>query len=336
MRPSKVDLVIVLDEPLLRRGNEFIDDRVPAELALVVEVGNIPHHKMVAIERDRVALEGDRLLAARASMRIPTSRARSGRIVVFLIIFAIAAATMAWHFYGDQAKQPFSSLVPQFLGTAPAPTPNTSAAEPQNVASRTAAPQPAVAPAPTQESSNAASGTPPLPESAPAMPTAEAHPTQVALPPEITQSLEAMAQEIASLKQAVEQLRAGQQQLSNDVAKTSEHVARHKLAEQASKPVSRQRPPACADTSSGFASSRTLFVATNTAETTNLSARHRTTRRLHPTLRARATSVTAPRLDRQCRYNNRLLPASPPRPLRPSLLGPNNLICFAQKVLETG
>ncbi|MBE0704575.1 MAG: hypothetical protein IH582_15640, partial [Afipia sp.] len=126
--------MIVLDEPLLRRGNEFIDDRVPAELALVVEVGNIPHHKMVAIERDRVALEGDRLLAARASMRIPTSRARSGRIVVFLIIFAIAAATMAWHFYGDQAKQPFSSLVPQFLGTAPAPTPNTSAAEPQNVA----------------------------------------------------------------------------------------------------------------------------------------------------------------------------------------------------------
>lgn len=172
-------------------------------------------------------------------MRIPISRARSGRNVVFLAICAGTAAA-AWHFYGDQAKQRFSDLVPQFLVTAPASTPNTSAAEPQDVASQTAAPQPVATPAPTQEGSNAASTTPALPpEPAPAMPAAEAPPAQAALPPEVTQSLETMAQEIASLKQTVEQLRASQQQLSDDVAKISEHAARQKPV---AKPASQQRP----------------------------------------------------------------------------------------------
>jgi hypothetical protein len=51
-----------------------------------------------------------------------------------------------------------------------------------------------------------------------------------------------MAQDIASLKQTVEQLRAGQQQLGNDVAKFSEQATRHKLAGQTPKAASRQRP----------------------------------------------------------------------------------------------
>lgn len=174
-------------------------------------------------------------------VRIPTPRARSGRSVAFLAICAGTAAA-AWHFYGDQAKQRLSDLMPQFLApaTAPAPTPNTGAAEPQDAASQTAAPQPAAIPAPPQESSNPASVPPPEP--APTTPAAETPPAQASLPPEVTRSLETMAQEIASLKQTVEQLRAGQQQLSSDVAKISEHAARQKPAERASKPASRQRP----------------------------------------------------------------------------------------------
>lgn len=178
-------------------------------------------------------------------MRVPTSRARSGRKVVFLAICAGVAATMAWHVYGDQAKQRFSSLLPQFLTNTPAPTQSANAAEPQDAASQVAASQPAVdapAPAPTQENSNAASAAPTPAAPAPATPAAEPLPMQAALPPEVTQSLETMAQEIASLKQTVEQLRAGQQQLSNDVAKVSERATHHKLAEQTPKPTSRQRP----------------------------------------------------------------------------------------------
>jgi hypothetical protein len=185
------------------------------------------------------------------NMRIRTSPARTGRKIVFLAICAGVAATMAWHVYGDQAKQRFSSLLPQFLTNAPAPTQSANAAEPQDAASQdatshVATSQPiadAPAPAPTQESSNAASPTPTPVVPAPATPAAaEPPPTQAALPPEVTQSLETMAREIASLKQTVEQLRAGQQQLSNDVANVSEQATRHKLVEQTPKPVSRQRP----------------------------------------------------------------------------------------------
>lgn len=187
-------------------------------------------------------------------MRIPTSRARSGRRVVVLAICAGVAATMAWHVYGDQAKQKFSSLMPQFLANTPTPTQSANAAEPQDVTSQTAAPQtaasqpaadapaPASAPVPAQENSSTASVTPTPAAPVPATPAAEPPPTQAALPPEVTQSLETMAQEIASLKQTVEQLRAGQQQLSNDIAKVSEQATHHKLAEQTPKPVSRPRP----------------------------------------------------------------------------------------------
>ena len=95
--------------------------------------------------------------------RIRTSPARTGRKVIFMAICAGVAATMAWHAYGDQAKQKFSSLLPQFLTNASAPTPSANAAEPQDVTSQVAASQPAAdapAPAPAQESSNAASATP--------------------------------------------------------------------------------------------------------------------------------------------------------------------------------
>jgi septal ring factor EnvC (AmiA/AmiB activator) len=65
----------------------------------------------------------------------------------------------------------------------------------------------------------------------------ETPPTQAALPAELAQSIETMTREIASLKQTVEQLQAGQQQLSRDVAKVTEQEARRKLAAQPPKPT---------------------------------------------------------------------------------------------------
>lgn len=173
-------------------------------------------------------------------VRILTSRARSGRRLVFLTICAGVAATMAWYAYGDRAKQRFSSLLPQFPAIAPAPTQSANAAGSQDITSQVAPAQAADVPAPTQESSNTASATPA--PAAPDTPATEPPPTHAALPPDVTQSLETMAQEIASLKQTVEQLRAGQQQLSNDVAKVSEQATHRKLAEQTPKPASRPRP----------------------------------------------------------------------------------------------
>ncbi len=176
-----------------------------------------------------------------SDIRILTPRARSGRGVVLLAVCASVAATMAWHSYGDEAKQRLSHLVPQFLADAPTPTQSANTAEPRDVPSEITASQPATAQAATQESS-ASSAAPTPPASAPATPAAETPPTQAALAPELTQSIETMAREISSLKHTVEQLQVSQQQLSHDIAKVSEHGTRNKLVVQTSKPTPPPRP----------------------------------------------------------------------------------------------
>ena len=190
-------------------------------------------------------------------MRIPMPHGRSAGGVVLLAVCAGIAATIAWYAYGDEAKQKLSSFVPQFsygaevkqklshlvpqlFSNAPEMR-SANAAEPKDATSPVAASEPVADPAPAQESSDAASATPPPAAPAPVTPAAETSPTQAALPPEVTQSIETMAREIASLKQTLEQLQAGQQQLSRDVANVSEHGTRHKVAEQASKPALRPR-----------------------------------------------------------------------------------------------
>ncbi len=157
-----------------------------------------------------------------------TPRAGAGRGVALIVCAGLAAAA-AWYAYGDEARQRlsnFSNLVPQFLAGAPAQ--NASAAD-------TVDSQPAVNPAPAQEAA-ASPATPAQPAAAPASSAAETPPVQAALPPELAQSIETMTREIASLKQTVEQLQAGQQQLGRDVAKVTEHEASRKPVARAAKP----------------------------------------------------------------------------------------------------
>lgn len=180
-------------------------------------------------------------------IRIPSSRGRSGLVAILLAVCAGVAATMAWHSYGGEAKQRLSSFVPQLLAYVPMVMQGTNAqpndAASQAAVSQTAAAQPAVAPASAQEASNEPA-TPAPSASAPAAatPAAEAPPAQAAVPPELMQSIEAMTREIDSLKQTVQQLQAGQQQLSHDIAKVNEHGTRHKVAAQTSKPAPRPAP----------------------------------------------------------------------------------------------
>jgi hypothetical protein len=190
-----------------------------------------------------------------SDIRIPVPRERSGRGVgiVLLAVCAGIAATMAWHSYGDEAKQRFSDLVPQlmpqFLADEPSPTQSADGAKPKGAASQVAASQPVADPPPAQEGSASATAPDPAQEGGAAeaaapspLAAAETPPAQAAVPPELTQSIETMSREIASLKQTVEQLQAGQQQLSHDVAKVSEHRTRHNRAGQTLKPTSRSRP----------------------------------------------------------------------------------------------
>lgn len=171
-------------------------------------------------------------------------RAKLARGAVGLIVCGGIVAAAAWHSYGEEATQRLSHLVPQFLAGTTAPTQSADAAESQDTTSQIPASEPAADPAPAQDTAAAtpAPATPAEPATAAATPAAETAPTQAALTPELTQSIETMAREIASLKQTVEQLQAGQQQLSRDVAKATEQEARRKPAAQAAKPAAAPRP----------------------------------------------------------------------------------------------
>jgi hypothetical protein len=164
------------------------------------------------------------------------------RGIAGLIVCGGIAAAAVWHSYGDEAKQRLSHLVPQLFAGTTTPAPNANAAEAQDATSQTTASEPAAEPAPVQDTA-AAPATPVEPPSAPTLataastPAAENPPAQATLTPELAQSIETMTREIASLKQTVEQLQAGQQQLSRDVAKAAEQATRRKPAAQASKPA---------------------------------------------------------------------------------------------------
>lgn len=172
----------------------------------------------------------------------PPLRARSGRGIALLIVCAGIAATAAWHFYGEEAKQRLSHLVPQLLADASALTQSANTAGTKGAAPQISEPQPTAEPVPAQEGAAA----PATPAEAVTPSTAaaaeEALPTQAALPPEFAQSIETMTREIASLKQTIEQLQADQQQLSRDVAKVAGQEVHRKLAAPASKPSPLPRP----------------------------------------------------------------------------------------------
>lgn len=174
----------------------------------------------------------------------PAPRARSGRgvVLVLLTVCAGGVAAAAWHSYGGEAKQRLSHFVPQLLPSALVPTQNASTAQSQDTTSQIAEPSPADNGAPVQEAGTAVPATPPQPVTTAATPAATSSAAQAAPSSELAQSIETMAREISSLKQTVEQLQAGQQQLSRDVAKITEQKARGKVTAQAPKPAPSPRP----------------------------------------------------------------------------------------------
>jgi hypothetical protein len=176
----------------------------------------------------------------------PRPRKKRGVLRVLLSMCAGAAVTIAWQAYGDDARQTLSSVVPQLFASATAPSAN--GAEPQDATAQADAAQPAEQTAPAQAAAEAPSApatqsaAPATEAAAPAAPPQSAAPAQAA--PELAQTVEAMSQEIATLKQTVEDLKAGQQQLTRDLAKAAEHETRRKPAPSAkstAKPAS--QPP---------------------------------------------------------------------------------------------
>ena len=143
---------------------------------------------------------------------LPTDRPAPGgrasrRVARFLVTACMGvAATLAWQSYGDAARQMIASSAPQlgWLVASPAmnpPSGGESAVE-QPIPAAVAASAPPAASAPA--------------EAAPAATVASSAPTAPA--PEL-QQLATMAQDLAALRQSVEQLNTGQEQMARDIAK---------------------------------------------------------------------------------------------------------------------
>ncbi len=147
----------------------------------------------------------------------PSLGGRAVRAFTGLTLAAcIGVAAIAWQSpsYGDAARQIIASWAPQLVpilsltlenpGLPAQPSPPTI----QAAATKTAPPQPA-----------------PLAQTAPE----DVVPTAAALSPELTQLLQSMAHDLATLGQGIEQLKASQEQMARVIAKASEQNLRPKV-----------------------------------------------------------------------------------------------------------
>jgi hypothetical protein len=168
--------------------------------------------------------------------------ARRGRGVVrfLLTVCAGIVATIGWQAYGEEVVQRGANLMPQMFGSAPALATSTA----ENAAPvQTAAAEPPAEPAQAAAAAAAPATEQPATTAAATPVAADGVPVQAAIPVEVTQSIDAMTREIASLKQTIEQLRDGQEKLSR--AKAVEQEQRKKTAAaQAPKPSTSQPSPA--------------------------------------------------------------------------------------------
>jgi len=173
---------------------------------------------------------------------IPRARSHRGILKVLLAICAGIAATTAWHSYGEEAKQRLSRLMPlpQILMETFASQQGANLTEAQDTAAQTAVPEPIAEAEPAQKAATVAPQ-PSTPSTDPVATPTQAPPVQAALPAETARSLEAMASDIAALKQSVEELKASQQQLRRESAAAAEREAHPKPVQHRATPVPPRR-----------------------------------------------------------------------------------------------
>ncbi|MCA6117182.1 hypothetical protein J6524_20220 [Bradyrhizobium sp. WSM 1738] len=123
-----------------------------------------------------------------------------------LLTAGICAAAFAWHSYGETARPMIARWAPQLAAaSSPLETPKP-AADPAPPAVQLAAADAATSPLPAPAQS--------VPQDAAASP----------IPPEITQSLQTMARDLADMRQEIEQLKAGQEALTRETAGNAEQL----------------------------------------------------------------------------------------------------------------
>ena len=212
-------LVARADERLAHAYGQIA--RADEQLARVTE-------QLTKLERD----------AARQPFTPPSRRPSRGRpalrgFIGLLLAACIFGTAFAWQSaYGDAAKLTLARWAPQLLSLLPQekPAPGAQASSPtaQMVAVASADAQPAL--------------------SAQAAPQ-DAAPIAASMPPELTQSLETLERHLTNVEQAIEQLKASQDQMASDNAKAIEELKAGqeqmtRLVAKASEPNPRSRTAA--------------------------------------------------------------------------------------------
>jgi hypothetical protein len=165
----------------------------------------------------------------------PSPGKRASRVLSrFLIVaFIGVGCTLAWQSYGEAAKKKLASWAPPIgwvrLGPGLKPSPGAGFVAEQ--------PSPAAVQESVPDSSQAASAAQAAPDIA--TPTAPAAPS-----PEVQQQLEAMARDLAALRQSVDQLTIGQEQMARDIAslQAAEKDTRHRTSALPPKPTPAPAP----------------------------------------------------------------------------------------------
>ena len=197
-------LVARIDEELSQLAHDATRDPLDPQPHMGSDFSAGPAVPPVDTTFRAAAINNVRVSGLRPSIGVRAVRGFIG----FLLAVCIGVAGIVWQAYGDAAKHMIGRWAPQLVATSSPPPENAGLPEQPNppaveASAATAAPTP---PAPVAQA--AAEGIAPA-----------------AAAPESAVLLESMARELASARQEIDQLKASQQQMSRDVAKSSQAKA---------------------------------------------------------------------------------------------------------------
>ena len=191
-------LVARIDEELSKLAHDATRDPLDPQPHMGSDSSAGPAVPPVDTTFRAAAVNNVRVSGLRPSIGVRAVRGFIG----FLLAVCIGVAGIVWQAYGDAAKQMIGRWAPQLVATSSPPPENAGLPEQPNPPAVEASAAKAAPPAPVAQA--AAEGVAPA-----------------AAAPESAVLLESMARELASARQEIDQLKASQQQMSREIAKSS-------------------------------------------------------------------------------------------------------------------
>ena len=184
--------------------------RADEELTHAYEQITRADEQIARTEKQLSKLEQDAARAAVPGKRSSLGGQAARGFTGLMLTACICVAAIVWQSsYGDAAKQVIARWAAQLVPTSSLPLEN-----------------PGLPAQPSQPAVEAATANTAPPQPAPLAQTApqDVVPTADALSPELTQLLQSMARDLATLGQGIEQLKASQQQMARDNANAAEQL----------------------------------------------------------------------------------------------------------------